>query len=146
MFEQKCQQLQHDTRGHNQDAPRTRPKDAPGDSQETPGDHQEATRNTAGNPKASQMIPQRLSGTSQKPLWKDVSFMSVESVDPPKVLQIAFKTGLALMRRASNDAQETPKGILETAINPKELPGNDQVASRTPQTAPKSPQHGPRAT
>ena len=84
------------------------------------------------------MIPKRLSGASQKPLWKDVSFMSVESVDPPKVLQIAFKTGLALTRRASNDAQETPKGILETAINPKELPGNDQVASRTLQTVPKT--------
>ena len=85
------------------------------------------------------MIPKRLSGISQKPLWKDVSFISVESVDPTKVFQIAFKTGLAPTRRASNDAQETPKGILETAMNPKKLPGNDQAASSTPQTAPKRP-------
>ena len=72
-----CNKIQEDT---TRTLPE-RPKDSLGDPQETPGEDQEAPRNTAGHSKASQMIPKRLSGASQKPLWKDVSFMPVKSVD-----------------------------------------------------------------
>ena len=67
-----CNKIQEDT---TRTLPE-RPKDPLGDPQETPGEDQEAPRNTAGHPKASQMIPKKLSGASQKTLWKDVSFMS----------------------------------------------------------------------
>ena len=69
----KSQQLQQDTGRHKEDTTRTLPE------------HQDAPRNTAGHSKASQMIPKRLSGASQKPLWKDLSFMPVKSVDPGKI-------------------------------------------------------------
>ena len=105
----KCQQLQQDAGRHNEDAPRTRSKDPLGGSHETPGEDQAAPKNTAGHTKASQMIPKRLFGASQQPLWKDVSFMSVESVDPAKVLQIAFKTGLAQTRRTLKRRTGDPK-------------------------------------
>ena len=59
-----CNKIQEDTTR----TPPERPKDPLGDPQETPGEDQEAPRNTAGHSKASQMIPKRLSGASQKPL------------------------------------------------------------------------------
>ena len=113
-----CNKIQEDT---TRTLPE-RPKESLGDPQETPGEDQEAPRNTAGHPKASQMIPKRLSGASQKPLWKDVSFMSVESVDPTKVLQIAFKTGLALTRRTLKRRTGEPKRHFGDGHQPKRAP------------------------
>ena len=48
--------------------------------------------------------------------------MSVESVDPTKVLQIAFKTGLALMRRALKRHTGDPKRHSEDGHQPKRAP------------------------
>ena len=138
---------------------RTPPEHVPrtplGDPQETPGENQEAPRNTAGHPKASQMIPKRLSGASQKPLWTDVSFMSwsrwtYESI--ANSIQNGHANSMYPSCRGVGDAEDhqtkhrKSKGILETAINPKKPPGDDQVASSTPQTAPKRSCHAPRTT
>ena len=68
-----CNKMQEDTmRTLPESVPRTDPL---GGSHETPGEDQAAPKNTAGHPKASQMIPKRLFGASQQPLWKDVSLM-----------------------------------------------------------------------
>ena len=153
---------------------RTLPKHVPstplGDPQETPGEDQEAPSNTAGHTKAPQMIPKRLSGASQQPPWKDVSLMSVDSVDPTKVLQIAFKTGLAVTRKALKRRTGDPKrhsGDGESSQETTKLPlaphkrhprdpstpqgppsrasGNAWRAPRDPQERHWTPQSGPKS-
>ena len=141
----KCHKLQQDTGRHNEDAPEHVRRTPLGDPQETPGEDQEAPRNTAGHPKASQMIPRRVSGASQKPLWKDVSFMSWSQWTYESIAN-SIQNGPCCDAEDPQTTHRRLKGILETAINPKKPPGNDQVASSTTQTAPKRPYHAPRTT
>ena len=102
-------------------------------------------------PKGSLIIPKRFLGGLLKLLWNDVSFIYADSVDHTKVLQIAFKTCLGPSQTAHKRFQKAFRRRLATQktpkeINPKKLPEKDQVASSTPQTAPKRPEHGPRTT